>query len=487
MRILSFENISNWGNLGWRLFLRLDVSLDHGVLDVFDCCFGRLPVSMGTSFPSLARSLATLKKHKRCDEMVHRFASHRPDRQFFSFAPPLEVLELDQSDFTAALTSIHIHIIEGWKMSGKQVNTFQWAIDQTFELMRACLSRATATEALLKTIEERAILGMAESCRLYDPVRTQKVMSEPDYESFMDFADAELNDVLQDDWPSCISHTHKERLCQGMQPEVRTAVDVLQSVQAGASLQRKLQSFCQRVAEQASFELAPRTLGVRQVSPDGNVRAAHQSTSLTISQSASPRKVTVTVSVGSAPRKGIMRILEKLFFECEAHKSLDVRYLWDIARNELRASSIRGLQAILTVVLKMHKDKVIRIVRAKNRFRNPTAGGWSDLVLNCVFLDDPNLHVFELQLVHEKLSLMRAHIGGHADYKITRAAVEIKFMMESRFLEPGRQLSQMCSQASRVGQCRSSLVSFESSANTTANEATHPRTPSNEACGDIAI
>ena len=42
-----------------------------------------------------------------------------------------------------------------------------------------------------------------------------------------------------------------------------------------------------------------------------------------------------------------------------------------------------------------------------------------------VFLDDPRLHVFELQLVHQKLSLMRTQIGGHADYKVTRAAAEI--------------------------------------------------------------
>ena len=80
----------------------------------------------------------------------------------------------------------------------------------------------------------------------------------------------------------------------------------------------------------------------------------------------------------------------------------------------------------------MRRNGTIRISRFKNRFSNRTVGGWADVVLNAAFLDDLRLHVFELQLVHQKFSLMRAQLGGHADYTVTMAATEITLMLADK-------------------------------------------------------
>ena len=55
--------------------------------------------------------------------------------------------------------------------------------------------------------------------------------------------------------------------------------------------------------------------------------------------------------------------------------------------------------------------------------------------MNAIFPEDLRLHVFELQMVREKFSLMRKRTGGYADYKVTRAATETVLMVHQN--EPG--------------------------------------------------
>ena len=47
--------------------------------------------------------------------------------------------------------------------------------------------------------------------------------------------------------------------------------------------------------------------------------------------------------------------------------------------------------------------QAITIVRAKNRFLQPSIGGWKDVVINYHLFDDPMKHVCELRLVHGAL------------------------------------------------------------------------------------
>merc|ERR1711988_724443 len=70
------------------------------------------------------------------------------------------------------------------------------------------------------------------------------------------------------------------------------------------------------------------------------------------------------------------------------------------------------------------QDTRIDIVRVKPRYTEPTSSGWADIMVNFVFCNDAHKHICELQVVHEKMLLLRQGGGGHTDYNKSRAAME---------------------------------------------------------------
>ena len=54
---------------------------------------------------------------------------------------------------------------------------------------------------------------------------------------------------------------------------------------------------------------------------------------------------------------------------------------------------------------------------------------WADLLVNIMFPDDPNHHVFELQIYHRDMLLVRQQLGGHREYDESRAGEEILSLM----------------------------------------------------------
>merc|ERR1712113_1375033 len=77
----------------------------------------------------------------------------------------------------------------------------------------------------------------------------------------------------------------------------------------------------------------------------------------------------------------------------------------------------------------MHHKGFFRIVRLKDRFEEPTDGGWADLCINCI-LPPPDCAIFEIQVVHSSLWLVRADLGAHRDYNEYRAATEISAYLQ---------------------------------------------------------
>ena len=77
------------------------------------------------------------------------------------------------------------------------------------------------------------------------------------------------------------------------------------------------------------------------------------------------------------------------------------------------------------MLLDTEASDVITILRLKDRFTQPTAGGWADCMVNFSFNDDQTSHVCELQIVHEQLMLARKGLGGHSIYSKGRAASEL--------------------------------------------------------------
>ena len=97
----------------------------------------------------------------------------------------------------------------------------------------------------------------------------------------------------------------------------------------------------------------------------------------------------------------------------------------------------------------LQAEGVLEVVRVKNRFKNPTAGGWADALINFVLLrrrrrkttatgggggeqeeeeqQQPQevYHICELQLVHSEMLKARKEFGGHTAYAAFREAAEL--------------------------------------------------------------
>ena len=70
-------------------------------------------------------------------------------------------------------------------------------------------------------------------------------------------------------------------------------------------------------------------------------------------------------------------------------------------------------------------DPNIEIVRVKDRYFNPSEGGWTDAMLNVRIKSDPNGHVCEVQIVHEQMLTARKGLPGHDVYNCVRNAGEL--------------------------------------------------------------
>jgi len=77
---------------------------------------------------------------------------------------------------------------------------------------------------------------------------------------------------------------------------------------------------------------------------------------------------------------------------------------------------------VLTTLSEAHDQGTIVLRRSKNRFANPSAGGWMDCLIN--FSLPGNQCVCEVQIVHQQLLTVRAELGAHSSYGTYRAAGE---------------------------------------------------------------
>ena len=58
------------------------------------------------------------------------------------------------------------------------------------------------------------------------------------------------------------------------------------------------------------------------------------------------------------------------------------RYVCDVVRAMLTAKDMGVVGAICDALVELSKNGIIQIVRIKDRFRAPSAGGWRDLMIN---------------------------------------------------------------------------------------------------------
>jgi hypothetical protein len=125
----------------------------------------------------------------------------------------------------------------------------------------------------------------------------------------------------------------------------------------------------------------------------------------------------------NASLKGIWRIVEKMELRKEPTESC--ASICDVVRGAVCANSIAALASVYE---HMQTSDRIQIIRVKNRLKEANDSGWADCLVNFVFVDDPARHICEVQLVHNKMMLVRKNMGAHSSYSFFRTANE---MLES--------------------------------------------------------
>lgn len=83
------------------------------------------------------------------------------------------------------------------------------------------------------------------------------------------------------------------------------------------------------------------------------------------------------------------------------------------------------MEAIAQVVRRLRTSRDLELVRVKDRFATPSAGGWRDVMINYRLASDPRKHICEVQICHRCLLMARQHLPGHQVYGRVRNAAEL--------------------------------------------------------------
>lgn len=95
---------------------------------------------------------------------------------------------------------------------------------------------------------------------------------------------------------------------------------------------------------------------------------------------------------------------------------------WDIVRGQIICTTMSQVVEALQLLA---MEGSILIIQVNNRFEEPAAG-WADVGMY-LFFDSPDCDgvVAEIQIVHEKLMLVREQMGAHDSYDKSRCASEL--------------------------------------------------------------
>jgi len=133
------------------------------------------------------------------------------------------------------------------------------------------------------------------------------------------------------------------------------------------------------------------------------------------------------VQVPTAKCKSFVRMVEKVMFESDSNKRGRYECLKDISRATIVCESMGVVLRVLAVFLCLDRAGQLTVVSGKNRFANPTSGGWADIMLSILLPTQERgpSHICEIQVVHKRMLVVRTHLGAHSDYANFRAALEL--------------------------------------------------------------
>ena len=123
--------------------------------------------------------------------------------------------------------------------------------------------------------------------------------------------------------------------------------------------------------------------------------------------------------------KATKRIVEKAALRPGEGRGRTER-VCDVVRAMLVAKDMRTVGAIAEALRALQAEGLIEVRRIKDRFAQPSGGGWRDLMVNLVVLGDEGAvrHVCEVQVAHEMMLTARKGLPGHEVYAVQRNAAE---------------------------------------------------------------
>ena len=130
-----------------------------------------------------------------------------------------------------------------------------------------------------------------------------------------------------------------------------------------------------------------------------------------------------TLSINVCPTlKKSSRMVEKA--QLKAEKPGDMSGVKDIVRAMVTGKSMKDVNAVIEILIKLHEEEALEIVRFKDRFvKDPSGGGWRDIMIN-ICVDDAK-HICEVQVVHHLMLNARKEMAGHAVYNVVRNGLEL--------------------------------------------------------------
>ena len=111
--------------------------------------------------------------------------------------------------------------------------------------------------------------------------------------------------------------------------------------------------------------------------------------------------------------KKLQRVVEKALLKPASDATVgETDSVLDVVRAMIVVKDFGVIAAIVEGLKALSDAELVEVLRLKNRFESPSAGGWRDLMINVVIVGDARQHVCEIQIVHEMMLTARKGLPG---------------------------------------------------------------------------
>ena len=111
--------------------------------------------------------------------------------------------------------------------------------------------------------------------------------------------------------------------------------------------------------------------------------------------------------------KKLQRVVEKALLKPASDATVgETDSVLDVVRAMIVVKDFGVIAAIVEGLKALSDAELVEVLRLKNRFESPSAGGWRDLMINVVIVGDERQHVCEIQIVHEMMLTARKGLPG---------------------------------------------------------------------------